>query len=195
MDENADPYEFFGIPEQEYDYDYDYDEVVGFYRLYDLEKSYSKVEVKKTPTAPKQYEFGFEFILKGEKCSTTYSPKNQLLLSKAWKDGHHCFSILHEVQKGPKKGTTVLHLVDFNFKKVMTTNGITHSLLMTDKTPKKVDSTPVVPSDPFKKIDWRLKMLSRKPESSDLGLSDCSSILCDDLSEWELAEWEEYLDD
>lgn len=217
MDENADPYKFFGLKSicteckknlEECNCDYD---DIDYYGDYDCDDDYQgtwgtfvlkkvpepKIEVKKTPTVSKQYEFGFEFILKGEKCSTIYSPKNQYLLSKAWKDGYNCFPIHHEVQKGPKKGTIVLHKVDFNSKKVMTTTGITHTLLMTDKTPKKVDSTPVVPSDPFKKIDWRLKMLSRQLEASDVGLSDCSSILCDEreweLSEWEMSEWEEYL--
>lgn len=189
--EGADPYDFWGLEslcskcnESQCYCDYYNDYMESYYGFNDDEyndiRSEPKVEpkVKKTPPAPKQYEFGFEFILNGEKCSTTYSSKNQFLLMRAWNEGYYWYPISHEIQKGPKKGTTVLHTVNFSSKDVMTQTGVYHKLLMTEK---QVMIPPVSPIIISKKFDWHMKskiakLTASRIRSDDFDISDCSSI-------------------
>jgi hypothetical protein len=83
-----------------------------------------------TPTQTPRTEFGFEFILNNEKCTTIYSPENQSVIRKAWVEGRNYVLLVHEIQKGPKKGTNVAHLVRFDVRQVETQTGIIHNLIM-----------------------------------------------------------------
>ena len=115
MDKNADPTESEGI----------------WGTSFSKKVPESKVEVKKTPAAPMQYKFGFEFLLNYyKKGQTFYSEENQRFIAKILHttESPECV-VSHEVQKGPKKGSFVFHRIFFNKNLVITSTGTSHKFL------------------------------------------------------------------
>ena len=184
--EGADPYDFWRLEslctkckESQCYCDYDMESYVEAHANDDLFREYNVIPIRSEPKiapkvkkTPKQFEFAFEFKLNGEKCSTTYSPKNQYLLMRAWKDGDYWCAISHEVQKGPNKGTQVLHKVFFDSDKVQTQTGAIHKLLLSEKKLLAPPVSPIITSVPSKKFDWHMKSKIAKLVASRIKIDD-----------------------